>query len=89
MTANHAFSNRVGPLATAGLTGLLPLLWLLALPATTGAQVPFAYKIVGNNATPLTIIRYTGPGGDVTIPASIEGLPVTCIAGEAFFKVPR
>jgi hypothetical protein len=32
----------------------------------------------------LTIIVYTGPGGDVTIPAAINALPVTTIATKAF-----
>ena len=36
-----------------------------------------------NNGT-ITITRYTGSGGDVTIPDTINGLPVTSIGDEAF-----
>jgi uncharacterized repeat protein (TIGR03803 family) len=32
-----------------------------------------------------TITGYFGPGGEVTIPSSIGGLPVTCIGSNAFF----
>ncbi len=56
---------------------LLLLLWLL--PAAVQAQ--FSY--VTNNGT-ITITGYSGPGGDVTIPARIDGLPVTGIGVNAF-----
>ena len=36
-----------------------------------------------NNGT-ITITGYTGPGGAVTIPGTINGLPVTCIGSNAF-----
>lgn len=35
--------------------------------------------------TEVTILGYTGAGGDITIPSEIEGLPVTSIADEAFY----
>jgi len=41
----------------------------------------FAYT---NNNGAITITGYSGPGGDVTIPGSINGLPVTTIADGAF-----
>ena len=41
----------------------------------------FAYT--NNNGT-LTITRYTGPGGDLTIPSSINGMLVTTIADGSF-----
>jgi hypothetical protein len=50
---------------------------LLTLPAVVQAQ--FTYTT--NNGT-ITITKYTGPGGVVDIPATINGLPVTCIGGE-------
>jgi hypothetical protein len=53
---------------------LLLLLWLLTLPAA--AQAQFTYTT--NNGA-ITITGYTGPGGDVTIPNTITGLPVTVI----------
>ena len=49
---------------------LLPLLLLLALPAAVQAQ----YTDTTNNGT-ITITGYTGSGGAVTIPDTINGLP--------------
>src|SRR6266581_1921859 len=59
--------------------GVLHLVVLLALPAMARAQ--FTY--ITNNGT-ITITGYTGPGGAVTIPGVIDGLPVTSIGQEAF-----
>ena len=36
------------------------------------------------NSGTITITGYTGSGGDVTIPSTINGLPFTCIADQAF-----
>jgi BspA type Leucine rich repeat region (6 copies) len=52
---------------------------LLALPAVVQAQ--FTYTT--NNGT-ITITGYTGSGGAVTIPDTINGLPVTSIGDDAF-----
>jgi hypothetical protein len=52
---------------------------LFTLPSAAQAQ----FEFVTNNGT-ITITRYTGPGGDVTIPSTINGLPVTCIGWRAF-----
>ena len=60
-------------------TALLALLLLLALPVAVQAQ--FSYTT--NNGT-ITITGYSGPGGDVTIPDTINGLPVTSIGRSAF-----
>jgi hypothetical protein len=60
--------------------GLLPLLLLLALPAVVEAQLDYT---TGNGA--ITITRHTGPGGAVTIPGTINGLPVTSIGQGAFW----
>ena len=68
-----------GRLRTACTTTLLPLL-LLVLPSTVQAQ--FNYVIT--NGT-VTITKYTGSGGDVSIPHTITGLPVTGIGDEAFY----
>ena len=59
---------------------LLKLLLLMALPAVVKAQ-DFIYTT--NNDT-LTITGYTGPGGTVDIPSTIDGLPVTSIGNNAF-----
>jgi hypothetical protein len=55
------------------------LFLLLLLPTLVQAQ--FTY--VTNNST-ITITGYTGPGGAVTIPDTLDGLPVTCIGSNAF-----
>jgi hypothetical protein len=36
-------------------------------------------RIYDSSGTEITITKYTGPGGDVTIPDSITGLPITGI----------
>jgi hypothetical protein len=58
---------------------LLLLLLLLTLPAAVEAQ----FTCTTNNGT-ITITGYTGPGGAVTIPSTLNGLPVTSIGYNAF-----
>lgn len=58
---------------------LLPILFWLALSAAAPAQ--FSYTTEGGE---ITITGYTGPGGDVTIPDMVDGLPVTRIKRYAF-----
>jgi hypothetical protein len=41
------------------------------------------YTYTTNNGT-ITITRYTGPGGNVTVPGTITGLPVTTVGAGAF-----
>jgi hypothetical protein len=66
-------------LRTACATWLLPLL-LLTPPAALQAQFAFT-----TNNGAITITRYYGPlGTNVTIPSSINGWPVTTIAGKDF-----
>jgi hypothetical protein len=59
---------------------VLPLLWLLALPATAQTE---DYTYTTNNDA-ITITGYSGPGGVVTIPGTISGLLVTAIGDHAF-----
>ncbi|HEU0008311.1 MAG TPA: leucine-rich repeat domain-containing protein [Verrucomicrobiae bacterium] len=66
-------------LRTACAASLLPLLLLLTLAAPVQAQ--FQYSTI--NGT-ITITYYTGPGGAVVIPDTIDGLPVTSIGNSAF-----
>src|SRR6266699_1506799 len=54
---------------------------LLALPAVVQAQ----FNYTTNNGA-ITITGYTGPGGVVTIPDSINGYPVTSIGSAAFYN---
>ena len=62
---------------------LLPLLLLLALPAVVQAQ---DYTYTTNEDNTITITKYTGSGGVVTIPDTISGLPVTSIGNYAFYQ---
>jgi len=55
------------------------LLLLLMLPAVVQAQ----FNYTTNDGT-LTITRYSGPGGAVAIPDTIDGMPVTSIGEGAF-----
>jgi hypothetical protein len=60
---------------------ILPLLLLFALPAALQAQ----YNYTTNNGT-ITITGYIGSGGAVTIPSTINGLPVGSIGTSAFYS---
>lgn len=57
------------------------LLSLLLLLLVGRAQAQFSYST--NNGS-ITILQYTGSGGDVVIPDTITGLPVTAVADNAF-----
>jgi hypothetical protein len=53
------------------------LLFLFLSVATTESRAQdFTYTNI--NGT-ITITRYTGPGGDVSVPTTINGLPVTTV----------
>src|SRR5262249_36739359 len=54
---------------------------LLSTPLAATAQ--FIYAI--NNGT-ITILGYSGPGGAVIIPDTIQGVPVTTIGNQAFYN---
>jgi hypothetical protein len=58
----------------------LPLLLLLTLPAVVQAQLNYTT----NNGT-ITITGYTGRGGALILPSTINGLPVTSIGVNAFY----
>jgi hypothetical protein len=55
--------------------------FLLLLLTAEGKALDFTYT--NTNGT-ITITGYTGPGGNVTIPSTIAGLPVIDIGAEAF-----
>lgn len=57
------------------------LSYLVFLAAQVGQSQDFTFAT--NNGT-ITITGYTGPGGAVNIPDSINGLPVTAIGDSAF-----
>jgi hypothetical protein len=58
-------------------------IWALLLMAAPMAQAQFT--CITNNSNSITIAKYTGWGGAVTIPGSITGLPVTGIGSNAFY----
>ena len=74
-------SARQLPVRAACATRLVPLLILLLLTLPAVVQGQFVYTT--NNGT-ITITGYTGPGGAVAIPDTIDGLPVTSIGNFAF-----
>ena len=76
-----AASKKQFPVRTTCVTSLLPLLLLLTLPAVVQAQ----FNYTTDNGT-ITITGYTGPGGAVAIPDTINGLPVTRIGENAFHE---
>ena len=59
---------------------LLHALWFLMLPVV--AQAQFTHTTANGE---VTITSYTGFGGDVTIPSTINGLPVTSIGPMVFY----
>src|SRR5262245_20647853 len=72
-SALPALLTRSARLWTAlGRAARLLLLLVLALPAVVQAQ----FNYTTDNGT-ITITGYAGPGGAVTIPSTINGLPVT------------
>jgi hypothetical protein len=58
---------------------LLPLALLLTLPPVVHAQ----FQFITNNGA-ITITGYYGPGGAITIPSTVNGLPVISIGDGAF-----
>jgi hypothetical protein len=92
MAEGKSPKRTVAVLAAAGLAGLWPkasktkllamlvFALLLALPASLIAQ-DFTY--VTNNGK-ITITKYLGPGGVVSVPDTIDGLPVVNIGDRAF-----
>ena len=67
-------------LRIARATPILSLLVLLALPA---AVCQGQFSCITNDGT-ITITGYTGPGGAMTIPSTMNGLPVRRIGDTAF-----
>ena len=50
------------------------------------AAVPAQDFLCTTNEGAITITGYLGPGGDVTIPDTMDGLPVTSVGDLAFYK---
>ncbi len=76
LAINGQKKSKVGSFRTVSIMGLL--LWLM-LPAPAQAQYNYT-----TNKGAITITQYTGNGGAVTMPGTINGLPVTSIGDDAF-----
>ncbi len=63
-------------------TPALAVVGLLAIIVPASVEAQF---ITETNAGAITIDGYTGPGGNLGIPAILNGLPVTTIRGLAFY----
>jgi BspA type Leucine rich repeat region (6 copies)/Divergent InlB B-repeat domain len=69
------------------MTRILPLLsalLVLAAPRAIRAQAQDYEFSTNADGASLTIVVYTGPGGDVIVPSTINDMPVTIIANKAF-----
>ena len=58
---------------------------VFALTMPTFAATSGDYEYTNNGDGTCTITAYTGPGGDVTIPDTLNGLAVTSIGTRAFY----
>jgi hypothetical protein len=69
-------------LKAAVATRLLPMFLILAVPAVVQAQ----FNFTTNNDGSLNITGYTGSGNQVTIPDTLNGLPLTGVGSYAFYS---
>jgi len=83
LTVEGTMRTRLGRYARFTLT----LGFALCLGAWQTLAQAFDYEYTSSNGT-ITITKYIGPGGEVSIPSSINDLPVTSIGGRAF-SVPN
>jgi hypothetical protein len=70
-------------LAICGVTGVLSSCVSTTPRATYFEESDFKVTVANGE---VTITKYTGSGGDVVIPARIQGLPVTAIGDRAFYE---
>lgn len=68
-------------LAAAMLFGCMPTVYAQSTQQITEGD--FVYSIAGNEAA---VTAYTGSGGTVNVPATVQGYSVTAIAEKAFYK---
>jgi hypothetical protein len=64
--------------------GFVPILLLLMGLSSTGRAATFGDFNYLSNDTSVMIFQYIGPGGNVTIPETIDGKPVAVIGNSAF-----
>lgn len=63
------------------------LLLLMLLPAMAQAATSGDYEYTDNGGGTCTITGYTDPGGDVTIPGTLDSLTVTIIGDNVFYDL--
>jgi hypothetical protein len=63
-------------------TNVSPYIAQANVGSTESLEAHFTYTITNDK---ITITGYTGPGGAVTIPSALNGLPVTSIGDRAFY----
>jgi hypothetical protein len=86
LTAKTTNPHTVGDilLSARAVCGRRLLLLLLLLLSTNSATVQAQFNYTVNDDGTVTITKYVGRGGDVVIPDTIDGLPVTSIGDTAF-----
>lgn len=67
-----------------GYPSLNRLIWVMTLTVAAAPSLRAEDFTYTTNAGTITITGYTGPGGQVTIPDTIGGLPVTGVGNSAF-----
>jgi len=68
-----------------GKVWLLSIVFILATAMTLQASDSSDFTYTTNSGE-VTITSYVGAGGDVSIPDTIEGFPVTTIGNDAFYQ---
>ena len=81
MTSSHRIISFKKVFAVYLWIGLMILTHPMAVQANDNAANGFVYEVIDGT---ITITGYTGSGGAVSIPDTIEGLPVTSIGAGAF-----
>jgi PKD repeat protein len=82
----HTYTNAGSFQPSLILTNNLGLIDVGVGPAVLVYTSPSQFQLATNNGV-ISILGYTGPGGAVIIPASLNGLPVGNIDGSAFYNL--
>ena len=85
MNTNLSFAGTTCPKRMAGHLRTACATWLLLL-LTLPAVVQAQFQYTTNNGT-ITILKYNGSGEEVTVPDTINGMPVANIGPAAFHHI--
>jgi len=89
LTANTSVPFRLGRINPKIIMNSKSLFWLPGLVAALlllPVAVPAQFLFTTNNGA-ITITQYTGSGGDVVIPDTINGLKVAVVGSAAFYQI--